>query len=139
MNPIRSSLALVLLCLIFGFGTQAKDSGPSMHASGRYSQEKLATKMREAEQGDAKAAYGIHQHYMFSNDRVLSIKWLRIAAIMGDAAAQHAMFGILTWKGDKAPLEDRIEARLWLNKAAQAGYESAVEELKRIEEKSKKP
>jgi TPR repeat protein len=135
MHSVPKLLGLLLLILTCDCPVRAQDSGPPMHASGIFSQEKLATRVRQAEQGDSEAAYGIHQHYMFSHDPVRSLKWLRIAAIQGNAKAQHAMFVFLTIPGAEAPLEDRIEARLWLNKAAQAGFESAVDALKRIDEK----
>ncbi len=110
-----------------------KDSGPPMHASGIFSAETLASKTRLAKLGDSEAAYAIHQHWMFSHDPAASLKWLRIAAIQGNAKAQHAMFVYLTIPGEKTTLEDRIEAGLWLQKAGAAGFELAVEALKRGE------
>lgn len=135
MHHLSKLLALLLLISTCCCQGPAQESGPSMNASGIYSKEKLAARKARAEQGDSEAAYGIHQHYMFSHDPVLSIKWLRIAAIQGNAKAQHAMFVFLTIPGEATPLEDRIEARLWLNKAAEAGFEYAVDELKQREKK----
>jgi hypothetical protein len=135
MHHPSKLFALLLLISTCCCPAQAQESGPSMNASGIYSKEKLATMKNQAEQGDSEAAYGIHQHFMFSHDPVRSIKWLRIAAIQGNAKAQHAMFVFLTFPGEAATLEDRLEARLWLNQAAQAGFESAVDQLKKMEKK----
>lgn len=97
----------------------------NMHDS-KPAEDALACRAR-AEQGDAKAEYGIGSMYYYGQgvprDYAEAARWYRKAADQGDAIAQNQL-GSMYYQGQGMQKDD-AEAALWYRRAADKGYAAA--------------
>ena len=82
-----------------------------------------------AEQGDARAQYGLGSAYYegrgVAQDYGEAVRWFRAAAEQGDAGARYGL-GSAYYEG-RGVGQDYIFAHMWLNLAAAGGFEPARE------------
>jgi TPR repeat protein len=112
------------------------------HRVREMTQNEFQSYLKKAENGDAEAAIVVSQWYLFrprytedgeskasDKNHMMMLTWSRIAAVLGRADAQNDLH---TFLSNSSNLEDRMEARRWLEKSAEQGFPVAVERLERI-------
>ena len=124
-------------CIGILLAQDGEDSKKSMKAPMRIDTDQIPPTSKRATNGDANASYTLYQHFMFSNDPINSMRWLRLSALQGNKAAQYSMYSHLGFLGKNSHPAEFAEGLLWLARAAEGGYEPAVEEQKAILEEQK--
>jgi len=112
------------------------------HRVKEMSHDEFQTYLEKAERGDSEAAVVVSMWYLYTpryreageskasdKNHMMMLTWSRIAAVLGRADAQIALH---TFLSNSANLEDRMEARRWLEKSAEQGFPEAIERLERI-------
>ncbi|MEQ1933845.1 MAG: hypothetical protein ABL962_08200 [Fimbriimonadaceae bacterium] len=138
----RFFLSLTLLtfsvdCVGILFAQDGRESGNSMKAPMRIGADEISATSKRAIKGDANASYTLYQHFMFSNDPINSMRWLRLSALQGNSIAQYSMYSHLSFLGKNSHPAELAEGLLWLARSAKGGYEPAVEEQRAIMEEQK--
>ncbi len=88
--------------------------------------DKEAELLQLAGQGDGEAAHRLSLHYKTIENDERADHWLRTAAELGAPVAQYSLWFKLHEKQDCIAQQD---AHAWLQRAADQGYEPAVNEL----------
>jgi TPR repeat protein len=90
---------------------------------------------RQAQSGDAKAAFRLYEYYSIAKpNKRQAIHWLALSAKLGCVAAQYN-YGF--WLRESKSPEDNREAANWFRVAADAGHRSAQEALAELLETGK--
>lgn len=128
-------LALLFFCLTLGAGSTALaaagdaeyEKGLALWQADKRSTAALPHWLKAAEQGHAKAAYGValmHNNYKDA-DMKIAARWFRVAADGGIAPAMHSL-GIFYMKGLGGLTANEATAVQWFRKAAEADDTEAM-------------
>lgn len=117
---IISCFVMIYAIVAVGFAHQ-----PEYETFGtdRLTPKQLAKDSADAYRGDREAAHRLGRHYCGMNHQE-GLHWLRISAALGSHAAQVDFF--VYAKGMNGNSLLRLEGKVWLKKACDAGYRHAL-------------
>lgn len=122
---------IIILWLVFLVITSCTKNWNDVYlASSGYEKHSIIVQL--AEQGNAKAQYVLHQHYLrgehVAQNPQFAERWLQAAATNGNADAQYALALRYNTINEHHPVDHTLAVN-WLKRAAQQGHINAQYEL----------
>ena len=122
--------SLILLFIILVNSSCTKNWSDVYQASSGYEKHTIIQQL--AEQGDARAQYVLHQHYLRGEQVAQNLetaeRWLQVAANNGNADAQYSLALRYNTINEHYPVDHALAGN-WLKRAAKQGHINAQYEL----------